>query len=835
MSVFTLFGFRSTDKERHSIVSTTVDHFMVLTKLSNDDWVKVMKYKIAAFFSCYAGQAIPTPPWKEGATDDKPGYLFGGSAGRWMRKLLWSSTALGKAEFITTILYSKSGMPRVDKDVVSSKEQATVDKLTAQQGPDAPAARRLLLNWGDVPEEPFPVQLTLSRGSVETELRRTVREVFRGHKMTDARRTRAFFPSTSANYINSRSQAGAVGFILNHETLLNDLRAPGGLVKVAKVGEHDRDTLTGEPADEEREPEPEDSNPLYTADTSALESAFGTLLDRMLALAMTEQPIVKPVGLVEPLKVRVITKGPPLTYTVLKSLQKFMHDTLRRQKTFQLIGTPATEATVLDLLGRKLGSDEVFLSGDYTGATDNLKSWVSETIADEISAVCELTENERELFIRSLTKHVFEGEDGTHYQQTTGQLMGSVTSFPVLCIANAALVRWAMEVAEKKTKKLRDCAMGVNGDDVAAKSHHSIYRIWSRITGFAGLEESIGKTYVSREFVNINSLSFLYGIDPVHLTEEEEEKGVVKVGTHLVEVESRLYQTWLKDPSGPAPSKMTNRACPYTVVPYINMGLMMGLDRTMQVKNGELVKAGFEVLDDPRADLSSKAEWLVEHSPKDVVEAVYTEFLRTHKTMLDGTHLPWFLPKWIGGIGLPVLNENNRISELDLRIAMRIILGWNKGPKSRPIQIGMGQSAWQVRKLAKAGLPEYLPTVKGSEAYEAGEELLGYKSIDLLFDSDVDLDSLKTAVDRKRGVGAAIRHNQNLWRPGKSALPPAADLSLLVSEPMSEGLRVGILDSVQRTAEKRTLKFPTELVTRFTYKERLRERDRLRAIGATLD
>jgi hypothetical protein len=180
-----------------------------------------------------------------------------------------------------------------------------------------------------------------------------------------------------------------------------------------------------------------------------------------------------------------------------------------------MIGEPITADHVQERIGIPR-DNEIIINGDYKASTDNLHSWVSECIGREIIAMIrknhvpgegyEFTEDHEEMFIRSLIHHNYI-IDGQVRPQMEGQLMGSVTSFPVLCIANAAMCRWALETADNRRFRLRDqpyrksgslAALLVNGDDCTLKGCRSNLRqIWERITSFGGLSTSVGKTLFS--------------------------------------------------------------------------------------------------------------------------------------------------------------------------------------------------------------------------------------------------------------------------------------------------------------------------------------------------
>jgi hypothetical protein len=485
--------------------------------------------------------------------------------------------------------------------------------------------------------------------------------------------------------------------------LLEGLRTPGGALRTKEKNRKEEEEITN---DEIRPYE-------VTVETEDLEKRFQTLWHRLIKKAETEEPLVKPVALPEALKVRMITKGPPYQQTVLKSLWKFVHTVLRKQRTFQLIGKPVTEEIILNVLGRDLKQGEQYLSGDYEAATDNLKSWVSNCIADTMADELKLAAIERKLLVRSLTGHIFENK----LPQIRGQLMGSITSFPVLCIANAAMCRWALELAFRKKILLRDAPLLVNGDDCAMRGPEELYRFWHAITSAAGLIESIGKTYLTPNFVDINSTSFLRG----------ESHSIV----------------------GASGKK---RQCPFWLTRYVNIGLLRGLKRSGVV--------GLSDLSDAANNVGARARELMDYTPQRLQESCMREFISYHKDLMSKTHCPWYVPEWLGGLGLPSGNWG-RPSDLDLRIARRILLNWKK---ERPVPPNTSKTPWKVWKRAQKDLPEPVYCNEKNAATEEYTSIVGMKCYDLLFDSDVTIDDLYELTEFG-GYQSALKHNARLWSP----------------------------------------------------------------------
>ncbi len=102
--------------------------------------------------------------------------------------------------------------------------------------------------------------------------------------------------------------------------------------------------------------------------------------------------------------------------------------------------------------------------------------------------------------------------------------MGSIVSFPILNIANAALCRLSLEESDHKRRKFRltnqaypksgkIAPLRVNGDDCLLRGHKTRLRVsWEENTAFAGLSSSIGKTYFSPIFCTINSKIYEFDV-----------------------------------------------------------------------------------------------------------------------------------------------------------------------------------------------------------------------------------------------------------------------------------------------------------------------------------
>ncbi len=252
-------------------------------------------------------------------------------------------------------------------------------------------------------------------------------------------------------------------------------------------------------------------------------------------------------GILEPLKVRTITKGDCLTYSASMPMQKMMHGRLKSREIFSLIGKPlsvdnlnwlSNHPTTTFIEDRAdLCSEEAFwVSGDYSGATDSLAIGATKTIFEEICRIQSqnfvpdenISKDEFSEFL-DICRHVLY-EQEVHYPegyhippvlQRNGQLMGSTLSFPVLCIANLltywlALEDYMKEIYGENQRnwpfkvRLRTLATLVNGDDILFRANSRLYQLWKIRVAEFGFTLSPGKSLIHPSIATINSQQWYF-------------------------------------------------------------------------------------------------------------------------------------------------------------------------------------------------------------------------------------------------------------------------------------------------------------------------------------
>nr|QXN75331.1 MAG: RNA-dependent RNA polymerase [Grapevine-associated botourmia-like virus 2] len=208
-------------------------------------------------------------------------------------------------------------------------------------------------------------------------------------------------------------------------------------------------------------------------------------------------------------KPRIVTLYSGYNSQILKPLHDSLYKTLRR-KGWLLTGPP-TSKKVQNLNG--LGP---YMSYDYEAATDNIKAAFVQAAVEVLREKGEgLTDQQSEclqvvaeLRFRRSTR----GAD-------RGQPMGSLMSFPLLCLINKTIVDLALlDLLEKKEISFKEWTSHrslINGDDLLMRSptidpkvYDRAHRRWGNSVG---MNVNVDKTKVDEEEAEINSSLFVKG------------------------------------------------------------------------------------------------------------------------------------------------------------------------------------------------------------------------------------------------------------------------------------------------------------------------------------
>jgi hypothetical protein len=455
-------------------------------------------------------------------------------------------------------------------------------------------------------------------------------------------------------------------------------------------------------------------------DDSELREVWDIVYSDLLKIAIDEEPKTSTVGLPEPLKVRVITKGPPVTYFCLKQVQKFLWSKLKNHPTFRLIGQPLTE----EIVNEVFKDHDQILSGDYKASTDNIYSWLSEytckkvfeclrrmgkeedaAFLDQIEILTKrgltghwianpkfeklisgkyrnkrsplndqrysqirwLSENSPDHFLKVEATTVWLDFQERHKDiepgrwQKQGQLMGSVVSFPFLCIINCAVCWYSMSCDDPTREhcSLRGLKLLINGDDCVFTGTEKLMEYWEKCIQYVGFSSSVGKTYFSKELLVMNSMTFF---------------------------------------------KNEKKKC-WEFKKYINFGLLGARN-----KAGEVQKNVFAY--------QSIQKDLMEKTPSEHIDSVNKMFFRNHINLFKKTGLPFYMPQWSGGLGLLPPPDHSTYHDR-LKLSSRI----KSGEVFKPPPI---MDEWKIDKALRDKLKEWSPLL---QTYD-----------EVIMDADVEID-----------------------------------------------------------------------------------------------
>lgn len=227
-------------------------------------------------------------------------------------------------------------------------------------------------------------------------------------------------------------------------------------------------------------------------------------------------PVVSAIAIREPLKVRMITKAESHT-KCLQPLQMCLFDYLKTQPQFVLThgvmwGKKEEFHEKLEWIHRiedqvkmihnRRKEGDLWLSGDYTAATDNFPMSVTNALVEGL--LSQIDHEPTKQWVRyEVSPHVINYPMGIGSgEQTSGQLMGSLLSFPLLCFLNDFIVSRS---GAEPGKYL------INGDDVLVLGSEKFIHQWRRDAPKVGLSLSLGKNFIDPHFVTVNSQLFYDG------------------------------------------------------------------------------------------------------------------------------------------------------------------------------------------------------------------------------------------------------------------------------------------------------------------------------------
>jgi hypothetical protein len=364
-------------------------------------------------------------------------------------------------------------------------------------------------------------------------------------------------------------------------------------------------------------------------------------LRRTNVMYAQEQRVLKATiqAVLEPLKVRVISKGNAAPYYASKRLQKALHGVLREMDCFRLIGAPLQTTDLYDLAVNPVLTGDgplEWFSIDYSAATDKLSARLSASILNYLiegqdPAMCNMW---RSVLAPHMCEYPFPFSDDVQpVQQRNGQLMGSILSFPILCLANLGLY---LSVIREDPRSLADKLKGVlvNGDDMLYVAPKSLWNDHVQLGAAVGLSMSPGKAYHHPVYANANSACYHFDLRRFHYAERFED-------TDLRKGRSR--------PAGTSWWTVSRHSSTPRYIPFLNVGLFFGQNKVMGGHGDDVIG-----LDEDEKSYVTVINRLLEGAlpgkGKDIMAQYLTRFSTEIKAECQGRNL--FLPISLGGMGV---------------------------------------------------------------------------------------------------------------------------------------------------------------------------------------
>jgi hypothetical protein len=694
------------------------------------NFIKLGKYKLAAFAS-YAkdSDVYPPSPFNEQTLKDhafaKPRFIFDKQFDNWISNLK-GKTDFNSRFFMMSLIDTlcrgvKKGADRPTKEMAHESNLGTFRKFTE---PKPVQGDKVIKN------PRLDTETILNPALMELEVIRSVHEVMAGCKLYEPKYRH--FPSLSACVENKVSFGGSMTVVKKHipayprELLVKKkygmLKDPLPVDHCNHTGEDNpvvRTPIINSEEDVEMDTLKENGElrSISYLEISNNYENLGTDLDisNYVDVCLQEGSRMKLCGLLEAFKVRGISTANALETWILKPLQKFLSKQLLKHKCFAVTGTPLTEAHLLERI-KVLAAGQRICSGDYADATNELVAKYTEVCVREICQVLGLPDNLTQLAINSLTKNtvLYDYLDTEYVQpptvggytpdrrkrdqvvnligkQVEAQPMGKVLSFVVLCILNFTVCRKALEIDYGGHIPIADFPGLINGDDCCFPLYD--FDIWVDVTAIIGLKNSVGKTFFSKDFIEMNSRSFILY--------EGEDSFITPRGDFM--------NPYLKE------------------IPFVNFGLIKGLLRSDQGSNTGGVITKIATLGDCHQDMVRGLDFAYDdldylfrgHNAKSL-----------ESDMLSG--IPFYLPKWIGALGLnPGPKFWEKIPEEHLRAASVIFQTYNENkPKS-------------VSLLKSCLLDEEINTKQKAIAQALGVELMEYPFKSIQHENGLNITTLE--------------------------------------------------------------------------------------------
>nr|UJQ92022.1 MAG: putative RNA-dependent RNA polymerase [Botoulivirus sp.] len=207
-------------------------------------------------------------------------------------------------------------------------------------------------------------------------------------------------------------------------------------------------------------------------------------------------------------KLRVVTMQSARVKRVLTPVHTALYDHI--SSFGWCVRGEVTKEDFLAVSSDRRGGESI-ISGDYSSATDKIRLEAVEAMVQVLQESPDLTREEREVLGQSFAGLKYQigvcgGSplEGIH----RGQMMGSLVSFPLLCLLNKVCFDLTTDLVSGVPGTSR--VGRFNGDDCLFAGDRRVYEVWQQVTAAFGFVVNVTKTGFSQRYGELNSRCFDY-------------------------------------------------------------------------------------------------------------------------------------------------------------------------------------------------------------------------------------------------------------------------------------------------------------------------------------
>jgi hypothetical protein len=200
-------------------------------------------------------------------------------------------------------------------------------------------------------------------------------------------------------------------------------------------------------------------------------------------------------------KARVVTMQPARVKRILSGVHNSLYNHL--SKSGYLVRGDFTKEDAEEVIADRR-SDELFTSGDYSSATNELHQDAVKTVVAEICNSPAVSNDEKRVLWQSFQRLRVKTCHGIK-EVNRGSMMGNLVSFPLLCLINKACFDMTCDIMHGPFSRRKG---KFNGDDCLFNANQEFYDLWVEITSTFGLVVNHEKTGRSSRWLELNSRTY---------------------------------------------------------------------------------------------------------------------------------------------------------------------------------------------------------------------------------------------------------------------------------------------------------------------------------------